>query len=121
MILSTWRGFIGQMSASLGVDESSLKSIIDGVIFPLWLVLTGLLVASRFMSRGARPDRPSAPPRRDMERHRPYWIAMALVVVAGVGIMIVSAVFAERVAQRCEIYAQQHRILPNQVIDCPFD
>lgn len=120
VMLSPWPAFIDLVSAWLGVDGSSLKSIIHWVVFPVWFVLTGLLIVLHLVSRQNRSDRSSAAPREDVEHHKPYWVAMTLVAVAAIGLLVFTAVSAERVAQKCEDYAQQHRILANQVIECPF-
>jgi hypothetical protein len=66
-------------------------------------------------------DRSPTPPAGDKAKERPYWFAMAVVIALAVGAMVRTYISAERLADRCEAYAEEHRILPNQVVNCPFD
>ena len=46
---------------------------------------------------------------------------MVVVLALGFCIVVLSVISAERVARECELYAEKHRVLPNEVVDCPFD
>lgn len=110
---------ISGYAASLGLD---LQRAVDDLVWPTMLGLTGLTLAHIFLSK--RRDRllnNISEKSVGGENRKPYWIAMAVVGAAGLGIVIYAVGYSARVDQQCETYAEQHRILPNQVVDCPFD
>jgi len=122
LMLSPLPAVYGPVAERAGFAGLNLRPIIDSAVWPLMLGLTGLLLAQHFASeRRDRLGRSSSSPAGNMNKHTPYWIAMAVVVAAGIGVMVYSFIAAERVAARCEVYAQKHRVLPNQVVNCPFD
>jgi len=112
-------GAASEYAASLGLD---LERTVDSVVWPTMLGLAVLTLAHMFLSR--RRDRLvnniSEKSVSGLNRN-PYWAAMAVVIAAGIGMVIYAVVSDVRVSQQCETYAQQHRTLPNEVVDCPFD